>query len=171
MSATQTRAATETGTLSNIVYVARKVEADLLAIIDTYGCRTEEWATNVMHDVRVLIDEEVVEKVYVAWTRRGTTEVLDAYSYRVIVGGYGLADDKSGNIRYRPELAAADFTFRVEYKQRWWDMKPEDKSDVQERLKLTWTTAGVLDYSGGRWTSDKTYSKDAFGVARERFIR
>jgi Bacterial HORMA domain family 1 len=171
MSATQTRAATQTGTLSNIVYVARKIEADLLAIIDTYGCRNEQWATNVMHDVRVLIDEEVVEKVYVAWTRRGTNEVLDAYSYRVIIGGYGLADDKSGNIRYRSELATADFNFRVEYKQRWWDMKPEDKQDVQERLKLTWTTAGVLDYSRGVWTSDKTYSKDDFGVSRERFIR
>jgi hypothetical protein len=124
-----------------------------------------------MHDVRILLDEEVIEKVYLAWTRRGTSEVLDAYSYRVLIGGMGLADDRSGNIRYRHELADAEFHFRVEYKQRWWDMSPQDKQDIQGRLNLRWTTGGVLDYSKGRWSSDKTYSKDDFGVARDRFIR
>lgn len=171
MSATQTRAGTQTGTLSKIVYVARKVEADLLAIIDTYGYGSEQWAINVMHDVRVLMDEEVIDKVYLAWTRRGTNEVLDAYSYKVIIGGLGLADDRSGNIRYRPELVGAEFHFRVDYKPRWWQLGAVDKADIQERLTFTWTTGGVLDYSKGRWTSDKTYSKDDFGVARDRFLR
>jgi hypothetical protein len=171
MSSTQTRAESRTGTLTGIVYVARKVEADLLAIIDTYGYGTEQWAADVMHDVRVLMDEEVLERVNLVWTRRGTSEVLDAYSYRVIVGGVGLADDRSGNIRYRPELVGADFHFRVEYKPRWWELGPVDKADIQGRLNLYWTSGGVLDYSKGRWTSDRTYSKDDFGVARERFIR
>ena len=65
MSATQTRAASQTGTLSNIVYVARKVEADLLRHhrhLRLQG-RRESWATNVMRDVRILMDEEVIEKV------------------------------------------------------------------------------------------------------------
>jgi Bacterial HORMA domain family 1 len=171
MSATQTRAGSQTGTLSNIVYVARKIEADLLAIIDTYGCCTEQWSANVMHDVRVLMDEEVIERVYMAWTQRGSSEVLDAYSYRVIIAGFGLADDRSGNIRYRSDLVGAAFHFRVEYKQRWWDMSPEDKADIQVRLKLRWTTGGALDFSNGHWSSDKTYSKDDFGVVRDRFIR
>jgi hypothetical protein len=171
MSSTQTRAATQSESLSTIVYVARKVEADLLAIIDTYGYGTERWAIDVMHDVRVLMDEEVLERVKMAWTHPGTDEVLGAYSYRVIVGGLGLTDDRSGNIRYRPELVGADFHFRVEYKPRWWDLGPDDKADIRERLNLAWTSAGELDYSRGRWTSDKTYSREGFGVARERFIR
>ncbi len=171
MSATQTRAGTQTGTLSKIVYVARKVEADLLAIIDTYSYGYESWAVKVMSDVRVLMDEEVIEKVSLVWTRAGTNEVLDAYSYRVIIGGLGVADDRSGNIRYRSELVGAEFHFRVEYKPRWWELAPADKKDIQDRLILPWTTGGVLDYSKGRWESDKTYSKDDFGVARDRFIR
>jgi hypothetical protein len=171
MSATQTRAGTQTGTLSKIVYVARKIEADLLAIIDTYGYGSEPWAIDVMHDVRVLLDEEVIEKVYLAWTRRGTSEVLDAYAYRVIIGGLGLADDRSGNIRYRPELVGADFQFRVDYKPRWWQLAPADKADIQGRLRLRWTSGGALDYSKGRWSGDKTYSRDDFGVARDCFIR
>ncbi len=171
MSATQSWAGSQTGTLSKIVYVARKVEADLLAIIDTYGHLSEQWATVVMHDIRVLMDEEVIERIYLAWTRRGTTEVLDAYSYRVIIGGIGLADDRSGNIRYRPELVGADFHFRVAYKPRWWQLLPADKEDIQERLTLQWTSGGALDFSKGTWRSDKTYSKDDLGVARERFMR
>lgn len=171
MSATQTRERTQTGALSRIVYVARKIEADLLAIIDTYGYSNESWAINVMHDVRVLMDEEVIEKVFLAWTRRGSNEVLDAYSYRVIIGGLGVADDRSGNIRYRPELIGASFNFRVEYKPRWRQLNLADKADIQSRLLLTWAAGGILDYSKGRWTGDKTYSKDDFGVARDRFIR
>ncbi len=171
MASTQTRAGTQTGTLSKIVYVARKIEADLLNIIDTYGCAREQWAIDVMHDVRELMDEEVIERIYLVWTRPGTNEVLDAYSYRVIIGGLGLADDRSGNIRYRPELAGATFNLRVHYKQRWWDLQPEDKADIQRRLTLPWGPAGWLDYSKGTWTSDRTYSKDGFGVARERFVR
>jgi len=171
MSATRTRSGTQTGTLSKIVYVARKVEADLLAIIDTYCYGSEQWAITVMHDVRVLMDEEVIDKIYLTWTRRGTNEVLDAYSYRVIIGGLGLADDRSGNIRYRSQLVGAEFHFRVTYQSRWWDMDSVQKGDIQERLWLSWTPAGMLDYSYGTWQSDKTYSMDDLGVARDRFIR
>jgi hypothetical protein len=170
MASTQTRVRTQTGTLSKIVYVARKIEADLLNIIDSYGYASEQWAIDVMHDVRELMDEEVIERVYLVWTRQGTNEVLDAYSYRVIIGGLGLADDRSGNIRYRPELVDATFNLRVDYKQRWWNLEAEDKTDIQRRLTLPWGPGGRLDYSKGRWTSDRTYSKDDFGVARERFV-
>lgn len=170
MSATQTRAGTQTGTLSQIVYVARKIEADLLAIIDTYGCSTEQWAIDVMSDLRELLDEEVIERVYLAWTWRGTDVVIDAYSYRVIIGGLGLADDRSGNIRYRAELVGADFHFRVDYKPRWRQLSPADRAAILRRLTLPWGPRGSLDYSNGRWVGDKTYSKDDFGVARERFM-
>jgi len=171
MSATQTREASRTTAFTNIVYVARKIEADLLAIIDTYGCFTENWGTSVMHDVRILMDEEVIEKVILVWTANGSAEVLDAYSYRVIIGGFGLADDRSGNIRYRRELVGATFNLRVEYKQRWWNMSDEDKADIKRRLTLTWGPGGVLDYSKGEWQADRTYSKDGFGVVRDRFLR
>lgn len=170
MSATQTRERSQSGTVSQIVYVARKIEADLLAIIDTYGCASEQWATNVMHDVRVLMDEEVVERVCLIWTWPGTNVVLDAYSYRVISGGYGLADDRSGNIRYRAELVGASFNLRVDYKPRWWAMPEADKADVQQRLLSPWGAGASLDYSRGTWRHDKTYSKDGFGVDRERFV-
>lgn len=171
MSSTQTREASQTNAYTNIVYVARKVEADLLAIIDTYGCASEKWGIDVMHDIRVLMDEEVIEKVKLIWTVNGSTEVLDAYSYQVIVGGLGLADDRSGNIRYRRELVGASFTLRVEYKQRWSDLSAIEKADIQARLTLSWGAGGVLDFSKGSWQSDRTYSKDGFGVARNRFVR
>lgn len=171
MSATRTRSGTQTGTLSKIVYVARKVEADLLAIIDTYSCRSEQWAINVMHDVRVLMDEEAIDKIDLAWTRRETNEVLDAYSYQIIIGRLGLADDRSGNIRFRSQLVGADFHFHVKYTSRWRNMDSVQKLDIQERLRLPWTAAGMLDYSYGTWQSDKTYSMDDLGAARNRFIR
>jgi hypothetical protein len=168
---TRTRSATQTGTLTKIVYVARKIQADFLAILDTYGYFSEEWGLQVMHDIRILMDEEVIDQVYLVWTRNGSNEVLDAFSYRIIAAGIGLADDRSGNIRYRPELAGAAFHLRVEYNQRWWSMPAEDKQEIKDTLALSWGPAGRLDYSAGRWESDRTYSKDGYGAQRERFVR
>jgi hypothetical protein len=171
VASTRTRSASQTGTLTNIVYVARKIQADFLAILDTYGYFTEEWGLQVMHDVRVLMDEEVLDRVYLVWARQGTNEVLDAFSYKVIAAGVGLADDRSGNIRYRPELTDADFTLRVDYKSRWWMMPEAEWDQIRAMLDLPWGSGGWLDFSRGRWQADKTYSKDGYGVSRERFVR
>ena len=56
-----------------------------------------------MHDVRVLLDEEAIDRSF-TWTLAGTNQVLDEFAYKVIVNGIGLADNRSGNIRYYPDL-------------------------------------------------------------------
>jgi HORMA domain-containing protein len=157
--------------LSQVVHVSRKVQADFLQILYTYGYFTEEYGLNVMHDVRVLLDEEAIDRVSFIWTETGTNQVLDEFAYKVIIGGIGLADDRSGNIRYYPDLEDADFAVRVTYTDRWRGLPESQKDVIRDDLKLTWGPAGRLDYSSGSWESDRTYSKDGYGLARERFVR
>ena len=124
-----------------------------------------------MHDVRVLLDEEVIDRVSFTWTLAGTNQVLDEFAYKVIVNGIGLADNRSGNIRYYPDLQRANFTVLVTYTDRWRDMPEDQKNTIKADLALTWGPAGRLDYSQGRWETDRTYSKDGYGMSRERFVR
>jgi len=168
---TRTRAATQTSTHTKIVYVARKIQADFLAILDTYGYFSLDWGAQVMGDVRELMAEEVIDRVYLVWTRPGSNVVLDAFCYRIIVADIGEADARSGNIRYKPDLAGANFHLRVEYNRRWRELGEEGRREVQSRLQLPWGPAGQLDYGGGRWNADRTYSKDGYGAHREHFVR
>jgi hypothetical protein len=106
-----------------------------------------------------------------AAVKAGTNEVIDALRYKVINGVAGLADDRPGGIQYNPTLALADFHVRVYYNNRWTKMAETERQYVRGELTLNWGPAGQLNYSGGRWVDDRTYSMDGKGLVRNRFIR
>ncbi|HJT57935.1 MAG TPA: hypothetical protein VJ761_15640 [Ktedonobacteraceae bacterium] len=169
--ATSTRTATATSTVTKIVYVTRKVQADFLAILETYGYFSEDYAQNLIHDVRVFLDEEVIDHIRFVWTRQSSSYVLEELNYTVVDGGVELADDHSGGIRYQAALANASFHVRVTYNTRWNHLAEGEKGAIRKSLYLNWGPAGQLDYRGGTWTTDRTYSRDGYGLVRQRFER
>jgi hypothetical protein len=171
MSATLSRSATGTTPYTSVLHITRKVQADMLAIGETYEYFEEEFAQDVIHDARVFIDEKVISKVEFVWKKSGTNRVLDALRYIVVNGVAGLADDRPGGIRYDPMLASADFSVRVTYNSRWTKMDEAERNSVRSELTLRWGAAGQLDYSGGRWVDDRTYSMDGRGLVRKRLVR
>jgi hypothetical protein len=171
MSATASRLATGTTPHTAVLHITRKVQADLLAIGDTYDYFTEDYTQDVINDLRTFIDEEVLDQVKFIWTKPGTNQVLDALRYVVLDGVAGLADDRPGGIRYDPVLATADFHVRVTYNSRWTKMDLTERNSIRSQLTLAWGAAGQLNYSGGKWIGDRTYSMDVRGLARSRFVR
>jgi hypothetical protein len=171
MTATSTRSGTQTSAYTSVVHITRKVQTDILEIGDTYDYFQESFAQSVIHDVRIFIDEEVIDYVKFVWKDQNTSRVLDELRYQAISGGVGLADDRPGGIRYNSTLASADFSVRITYNRRWRKMAESERKAIQDRLSLIWGPAGQLDYSGGRWVSDRTYSMDGTGLVRTRFVR
>ena len=173
MSASTTRTAAATTTIAKIAYVTRKMQADFLAILDTYTYDgySESYAREIIEDIRRLLDEEVLEYISFVWTRKGTNVVLDTFRYSVVTGEAITSNDRSGGISYRSELANAHFTVRLDYNQRWQNMSSSERNSVSEDLNITWTPAGNLNYSGGSWTTERTYSKDGYGLVRQRFSK
>src|SRR5260370_25773033 len=166
--ATSTRTATTTSTVTKIVYVTRKVQADFLAILDTYRYFPEDYAQHLIHDVRVFLDEEVIDHIRFVWTRPSSTYVLEELNYTVVASGVKLADDHSGGIRYQAALAKASFDVRVTYNRRWKDLAEDEKSRIREGLDLNWGPAGQLDYSGGEYHAPPTYSPLTLSLGRPR---
>ena len=145
------------------------MQADLFALVDTYGQISEAYAQQLIHDLRLLLDEEVVDRIRLLWTTVGTNQVVGAYSYQVIAAGIGLADDRSGGIRYDATLQASSFSIRLHYNDRWDALSDADKQSIRSQCQLSWGPGGTLDFSRGSWTTEKTYSRDGYGVGRERF--
>lgn len=171
MSSSYTRSTTQTSTLSKVIHITRKVQADLLAILDHYGYFSDDYAQKLINDIRVFIDEEAIERVKFTWTRSGSNVVLEELDYKVVLGNIGLADDRSGGIGYRFELATASFQVRITYSDRWRKMSEDQKELIREDLKLEWKPANQLDYSGGQWSSERSYSRDGLGLSRSRFTK
>jgi hypothetical protein len=165
----QTRTTTATSTLTKVVYVTRKVQADLFNLVDTYEQITQEYAERLIHDLRILLDEEVLERIEFLWTYPDTNVVVGAYIYKVISAGVGLADDRAGGIRYDPVLQVSEFRVRISRNAHWYGMSDADKDAITEKCCIGWTSGATLDYSRGGATSDKTYSKDGLALSRERF--
>jgi len=169
MSASYTRSNIQTNTLSKVVYVTRKVQADLLTVLDHYHYFSEVYAQELIHDIRVFIDEEVLSRVKFVWIKTGTSFVLEELDYFIISGGVGLADDRSGSIRFHPDLSKANFRVQITYNDRWQKMSVDEKKAIHAGLKLAWGTASQLTYSGGQWSSERTYSQDGLGLNRSRY--
>ena len=167
MTTANTKTTTYTSTLQKIIYVTKKVQADFLAILDSYGYFSEKYATEIINDIRVFLDEGVISKIKFVWTEKGINNVLEELDYIVIANGIGLSDERSGGICYRPELAKANFHVRVIYNERW----PELRDEIvrENLLKLKWGSAGDLNYSGGKWFTERTYCQDGYGLTRSRF--
>lgn len=169
MTMTQTRSASRTGTMTKVVHVTRKVQTDLFELVDTYGQITEEYATKLIHDLRILLDEEVIDRINLLWTRPGTSQVVGAYSYKVIASGFGLVDDRAGGIRYDPMLQNSDFRVRIYRNTRWHRLTNGGREAIESVCCFSWGVGQQLDFSRGCWVSDRTYSKDGYGLGRQQF--
>jgi hypothetical protein len=172
MSFSATRSGTQSSTLSNVIKVTRKVQADVLAIHDTYGHFSEAYAQELIRDLRVFLDEEVIAFVSFVWTTPSTRDVLDAIRYTVMSGSTNLADDRPGGISYNRALKDARFQVRVTYNDRWARMTDSEKEAIRARLSPGWGPAAALNYGAAAYVSDRTYSPDGqYGVSRERLTR
>jgi Bacterial HORMA domain family 1 len=169
MTASYTRSNEQTNTLSKVISVTRKVQADLLTILDHYQYFSEDYAQELIHDIRIFIDEEVISRVKFIWIKSGTHLVLEELDYFVILNGIGLADDRSGGIRFHPDLLKATFRVRITYNERWQNISETDKQSIRDDLKLMWGAANQLTYNGGQWSSERTYSQDGLGLTRSRY--
>lgn len=169
MTATYARSASESATLTKVVYVTRKVQADLFALVDTYAQISVDYAIDLIHDLRILLDEEVLDRIDFLWTRPWTDRVVGAYSYKVLSGDIGLVDDRAGGIRYDPTLQGSNFRVRIYYNARWDGFSEEDRLAIKSRCRLSWGPGQALDFSQGSWDPERGYAKDDLGLARGRF--
>jgi hypothetical protein len=165
----QTRTATQTSTLTKVVYVTRKVQADLFNLVDTYGQITQAYADKLIHDLRVLLDEEVLERIDFLWTSPGTNIVVGAYIYKVITADIGLVDDRAGGMRYDATLQGAAFKVRIYRNSRWYGMSNADRKAIATKCWIDWTPGEILDFSRGNSIAERMYSNDGLGLGRDRF--
>ena len=168
-SATRTQSLTAANTYTDVVSVTRKLRADILQVLDHYGYFSVDYAEDIIHDLRLMIDERILDSVEFTWRAYGSHSVLEAFRYNVMDGDIKLADDRPGGIPYRPHLKNVRFTVVVRYNAAGRKLSTTDKQSLG--FKLTWGPAGHFDYSAGSWSSDRYYVSNRIGLQRLAFNR
>ena len=168
-SASRTRSFTSANTYTDVVSVTRKLRADLLQVLDHYGYFYVDYAEDIIHDIRLMIDEGILDSVELTWRAYGSHSVLAAFRYDVINGDIAPADNRPGGIPYRPDLKNARFNVVVRYNAAGRKLSPTDERDLG--FKLSWVFDSGFDYSTGSWSSDRYYVSNSIGLQRLAFNR
>lgn len=162
ISASATRSATSSFT--DVKSVTRGLQADLFQVLDHYGYFSEQRARDIVHDLRLMIDEDILDHVELTWCVRGGTRVLEAYRYDVVRGSLVGANTRPGGIPYRPELANADFSVLVTYNAKGHGMSRQERQDLG--FIRPWSPTGRRDYSGVSRTFERAYASNGLGLNR-----
>ncbi|MXW64538.1 MAG: hypothetical protein F4Y00_04715 [Bacteroidetes bacterium SB0662_bin_6] len=168
-SASRTRSLTAVNTYTDVVSVTRKLRADLLQVLDHYGYFSEDHAEDIIHDLRLMVDEGILESVELTWRAYGSHSVLAAFRYYVINGSIAPADNRPGGIPYRPDLQNARFNVVVRYNAAGRRLSPIDERNLG--FKLPWVYDNGFDYLTGSWSSDRYYVSNSIGLQRLAFNR
>ena len=161
---TLTRSATSSFT--DVKSVTRGPQADLFQVLDHYGYFSEQRAIDIIHDVRLMIDEDVLAHVEFTWCQPGCTRVIEAYRYTVVRGSLVGANSRPGGISYRPELVDADFKVLVTYNDKGHAMTRQQRQDLG--FRRPWSSTGQRDYSGVSRTLQRSYASN--GLALDRYL-
>jgi hypothetical protein len=171
MTATATRAATAatTKTYQRILYVTRKLLADLLGVLADKAHFSNEHAKKIVDDIRTLLDEQVLDRITFVWFASSTKIVLRELTYTVRGEGFVGTDAPSGALPYRQDLLDATFQVRVSYNDRWSKLGAEGQQEIRSRLVLAWSSASALTYNNGSTQNEHAYAKDGYALTRTRY--
>jgi len=158
-SETITRSETSTHTEARARYVSDKVSADVFGLY-TRGFITKSSAIEWIEIVDICLKKNGLEKLQIKIKTLDNEEY--AVSYDVVDGGQIYFDERSGGLDWYEfdKNSSASIVIRR-------NNKGQNDDDINKALSdHGWTTgANFLD---GDCTSEKCYSKDGFGVKRNK---
>ena len=161
---TSTLTRSATSSFTDVKTVTRGLQADLFQVLDHYGYFSEQRATDIVHDVRLMIDEDILASVEFVWCTSGTNTVVASYKYAVIRGSLVGADSRPGGIPYDSALVTADFSVIIRFNATGRALSWEDINGIGTRCP--WGPAASRSYGAGSWTTERTYASNGLGLQR-----
>lgn len=160
MANTYTRSATSTFTLTDAVYLASKVAADLRQLQAIHGEPSIGDIEKYVLELAMLLADGYVESVSYGFEKDGRW--IAALDYPVRFGG-GRSDERPGRVPLS-DTSGAVFTSFLAYSQRWWDLPHAERQRIESDLPIK-RVSGMEP--GGSWSAgDRTYSRHDVALCR-----
>ncbi len=160
----QTYTRTETWSRTHARYVAGKVAADLRQMQQEYDQPSDNSIDAYLSELTILLTGGYVKEVSYGFRRDGAWVV--ALKYTADMYGNLYADDRSGRIPRRANIAGAAFYSFLEFSQEWRNLSPRERETIERMLPFVRTEGVAPVIRVGSWTSDKSYAAAGCGLHR-----
>lgn len=158
-----------TFTQTNAKYLASKVASDLQQCHRLYGDPTASAVVNYEAELVAMLAGGYVEEYEFGYKKGGLRVV--SWQYRVNASGdlVGGADDRSGGIYARADVAGATYFNFMSYSTRWFALSASERDGVRASHSISRSTGELPTDGNGYWKSDRTYSNTGVAVERRTF--
>ena len=157
---------TQTFTLTDAVYLASKVAADLKQMQLFYGEPSDEEITDYAVELGVLLVNRCVKMVEYGFRKANNWVVVVRYDIRS--DGLALSDDRSGRIPAGVEVTGASWYSFLQRSETWWSMDQSKRDRIEDSNPVKRTPGVEPDFGSGGWSSGKSYSRN--GTMLERGV-
>lgn len=149
--------------------VARRVEGDLLSILEKLDMSSATDINDLVHDLRIGIAEDCIETLNVFLYEKGAGyhDARRAYAYRRVDRGNFTESAHSGRIAWDSALAGGRIEFQVWPRDRasWESLKASGK------LRINWTPCKDRSTAGMTASADGGYGSGSIGLSRTCYTR
>ena len=141
--------------------------------------KSDMFQLRLFHDMFDAEYEEDMSYDLFQWTYRGYADAIKfqffnpatylahcEIKYDITRGQVTGSDDDAGSIPFL-NLKGTSFRVVITPSASWNTLSPEDRQTFYDTLKRQWGSSNLqLQYTGGSWLQDKTYSSNSFGANR-----
>ena len=143
-----------------------KIRSDIGQLRIFHSIFSVDYEENLSSDLFQWVYRGYVDQIRFEFYKPSNLIACFAINYLIIRGQILSTNDDAGTIRYL-DLKGTSFRVRITYSQAWLNLSSQEKDAFYTDLNLSWGPLSFeLQYSGGSWASDKTYSSNSLGARR-----
>lgn len=161
---TITRSATVTHT--DVRHVIWKIKSDMFQLRLFHSMFDAEYEEDMAFDLFQWVYRGYTDLIKFQFYNPTTYLAHCEIKYDILRGQVLGSDDDAGSIPFL-NLKGTSFRIVVSTSVAWDRLPDQDKQTFYEGLKRQWGSSNLqLQYTGGSWMQDKTYSNNSFGANR-----
>lgn len=166
MTQTVTATTTSTFTKTDAQYLASRIAADLKQVQLAYGSPSDDEINDYVIEAAVLLHYRLLSNVKYGYRLNGYWIFAIEYSTNYL--GQLQTNDMPGSIPTTAQLAGASWSSYLTRRTNA-DLSQTDINGINAVIPVDRVGGSEPVFSGGQWSSDKTYERNGVGVERRTY--
>ena len=169
MTATLTRSASDTFTITQARYVGAKVGADLRLISNLYGKPDPGNIGDYVEEIALLLRDGYLGTVDFGFRQKDTNAWKLRLRYTATTGGQ-LLDNRPGSFPTTSAVAGLPFYSYLTYSTKFLLLAASKQEEIKQGLPFQRVGAAEPTAHSGTFTSGHGYSRNGAGVSRDVYL-
>lgn len=169
MTASYTRSASNSFTITDARYVGGRVGADLRLLYNLYGEPPFKMIDDFAEEVALLLRDGYLDTVDYGFADAADNTWKLCLRYKATVGGQ-LTDSRPGSFPDPVDLTGYGFHSSLTYSLAFWHLTSSQQAGIKETLPISRVTRTAPSALAGTSTTGHGYARNGAGVSRDVYV-